>query len=289
MGALTKEQRQRIERTRQLALERRRWASSKRSLHRLNPARFNINIFTTSNNTGRPPEKEQSNVEIGCSDYGRGAMQVQASPSSNEQRARVERSRTNSPKKRGEIARACEREQPRHGGANDDLDKPIREHSENPDLFRNTHKGRKRRTREEENVKKALEKLKEGGQKKEMPEMAPIQITNKQRMRMERNRQRALQLKAQKLHLAAAGLLEVSSEKTTFAEEHKQGDDDVEGNVGDHAIFLLLDVETTGLDPKSSHIIQLAAKVFQSDDEEDLFAGMNCVSSLALSIFYYNI
>lgn len=37
-------------------------------------------------------------------------------------------------------------------------------------------------------------------------------------------------------------------------------------------VFIVIDVETTGLD-ESSHIIQMAAKVLGSDDEADIFAG----------------
>jgi len=37
-------------------------------------------------------------------------------------------------------------------------------------------------------------------------------------------------------------------------------------------MFVVLDVETTGLDEKSCHVIQLAAKVLGSDDENDLFS-----------------
>ena len=42
----------------------------------------------------------------------------------------------------------------------------------------------------------------------------------------------------------------------------------------DTAICIVLDVETTGLDEKTSHVIQLAAKVLGSDDDNDLFSGM---------------
>jgi DNA polymerase III epsilon subunit-like protein len=44
-------------------------------------------------------------------------------------------------------------------------------------------------------------------------------------------------------------------------------------------MFVILDCETTGLDDKSCHIIQLAAKVLGSDDEKDLFSGKHCSSS----------
>lgn len=40
----------------------------------------------------------------------------------------------------------------------------------------------------------------------------------------------------------------------------------------DDVMFVVLDVETTGLDDKSCHIIQLAAKVLGSEDENDLFS-----------------
>jgi len=40
----------------------------------------------------------------------------------------------------------------------------------------------------------------------------------------------------------------------------------------DNVVFIVIDVETTGLD-ESSHIIQMAAKVLGSDDEADIFAG----------------
>jgi len=42
--------------------------------------------------------------------------------------------------------------------------------------------------------------------------------------------------------------------------------------LGQDVIFVVLDVETTGLDDKSCHIIQLAAKVLGSEDDEDLFS-----------------
>ena len=44
-------------------------------------------------------------------------------------------------------------------------------------------------------------------------------------------------------------------------------------NLLDDVLFVVLDVETTGLDDKSCHVIQLAAKVLGSDDENDLFSG----------------
>ena len=57
--------------------------------------------------------------------------------------------------------------------------------------------------------------------------------------------------------------------------------------LGDDVVFIVLDVETTGLDDKTSHIIQLAAKVLGSEDEMDLFSG-KCValntSSIAIKI-----
>jgi len=40
----------------------------------------------------------------------------------------------------------------------------------------------------------------------------------------------------------------------------------------DDVMFVVLDVETTGLDDKTSHLIQLAGKVLGSDDENDLFS-----------------
>jgi DNA polymerase III epsilon subunit-like protein len=43
--------------------------------------------------------------------------------------------------------------------------------------------------------------------------------------------------------------------------------------IDDDVMFLVLDCETTGLDDKTCHIIQLAAKVLGSDDENDLFSG----------------
>jgi hypothetical protein len=43
--------------------------------------------------------------------------------------------------------------------------------------------------------------------------------------------------------------------------------------ISDDVLFVVLDCETTGLDDKSCHIIQLAAKVLGSDDEKDLFSG----------------
>lgn len=50
----------------------------------------------------------------------------------------------------------------------------------------------------------------------------------------------------------------------------------------DDVMFVVLDCETTGLDDKSCHIIQLAAKVLGSDDEKDLFSGKH------LSLFSYS-
>lgn len=47
----------------------------------------------------------------------------------------------------------------------------------------------------------------------------------------------------------------------------------------DDVMFVVVDCETTGLDDKSCHIIQLAAKVLGSDDEKDLFSGKHCSSS----------
>jgi len=40
----------------------------------------------------------------------------------------------------------------------------------------------------------------------------------------------------------------------------------------DDVMFVVLDVETTGLDDKTSHLIQLAGKVLGSDDDNDLFS-----------------
>ena len=40
----------------------------------------------------------------------------------------------------------------------------------------------------------------------------------------------------------------------------------------DNVMFVVLDVETTGLDDKVSHVIQLACKVLGSDDDNDLFS-----------------
>jgi superfamily II DNA/RNA helicase len=45
----------------------------------------------------------------------------------------------------------------------------------------------------------------------------------------------------------------------------------------DDVMFVVLDCETTGLDDKSCHIIQLAAKVLGSDDEKDLFSGKHLI------------
>ncbi len=43
--------------------------------------------------------------------------------------------------------------------------------------------------------------------------------------------------------------------------------------IDEDVMFVVLDCETTGLDDKTSHIIQLAAKVLGSDDENDVFSG----------------
>lgn len=50
----------------------------------------------------------------------------------------------------------------------------------------------------------------------------------------------------------------------------------------DGVMFVVLDCETTGLDDKSCHIIQLAAKVLGSDDEKDLFSGKHLIIFLLL-------
>ena len=65
--------------------------------------------------------------------------------------------------------------------------------------------------------------------------------------------------------------------------------------LGDDVIFIVLDVETTGLDDKTCFIIQLAAKVLGSDDEMDLFSGkciafntpisLPCIRSIFISPF----
>ena len=51
-------------------------------------------------------------------------------------------------------------------------------------------------------------------------------------------------------------------------------------------VFLVLDVETTGLDAKTSHIIQLAAKVLGSSNGVDLFSGKD-YSGLILYFTFY--
>jgi DNA polymerase III alpha subunit (gram-positive type) len=59
--------------------------------------------------------------------------------------------------------------------------------------------------------------------------------------------------------------------------------------LNDNAMFILLDVETTGLDDESCHIIQLAAKVLGSDSKADIFSGtilnLLSASSCAVDIF----
>lgn len=42
--------------------------------------------------------------------------------------------------------------------------------------------------------------------------------------------------------------------------------------IDEDVLFVVLDCETTGLDDKSCHVIQLAAKVLGSDDDDDLFS-----------------